>query len=180
MNRINCEVLQIYEKGSDIMDRVQMEIFYDTYKNTVYRTAFAYCRNRTDAEDITQEVFIKLFSGDYIFENPEHEKAWLIRVTVNKCKDLFKSFRFRFTVSLDDCDAVYTTPEESEVFHAVMELPKKYRIAVHLYYYEDYSVKQISEMTRYTETAVQTQLYRARKMLKDKLGKEFRYEFKCL
>jgi len=162
------------------MDKIQMEIIYETYKNTVYRTAFAYCHNKSDAEDITQEVFIKRFSSDYIFESSEHEKAWLIRVAVNKCKDLFKSFRFRFTVPLEECDAIYTTPEESEVFHAVMELPKKYRIAVHLYYYEDYTVKQIAEITGNTETAVQTQLYRARKMLKDSLGKEFHYEFKCL
>lgn len=162
------------------MDRLQMEIIYETYKNTVYRTAFAYCRNKSDAEDITQEVFVKRFSNDYTFENPEHEKAWLIRVTINKCKDLFKSFRFRFTVPLEECDAVCTTPEESEVYSAVMELPKKYRMVIHLYYYEEYSIKQIAGITKKSETAVQTQLYRARKMLKDTLGKELNYECKSL
>lgn len=121
-----------------------MAEIYDKYKNTVYRTAFAYCRNNADAEDITQEVFIKHFQRNRDFSDEQAEKAWLIRVTANRCKDLFKSFRYRnCTVPLDEVNLIYETPEESVVYHAVMELPAKYRLVIHLYYYEEYSVKEI-------------------------------------
>ena len=159
------------------MDKSQMECIYETYKNIVYRTAFTYCKNKADSEDITQEVFILRFKSDIAFNSPEHEKAWFIRVTVNKCKDLFKSFRFKYTVPLDDKEIIYTTPEESEVYHAVMELPKKYRIVIHLYYYEEYQIKDIAKILKKSETAIQTQLYRARNMLRNSLGKEFQYEY---
>lgn len=152
-----------------------MAEIYDKYKNTVYRTAFAYCRNTADAEDITQEVFIKHFQRDKNFPDEESEKAWLIRVTANRCKDLFKSFRYRnCTVPLDEVNLIYETPEESDVYHAVMELPAKYRLVIHLYYYEEYSVKEIGGIIGKSETAVQTQLYRARNLLRKALGKELK------
>lgn len=152
-----------------------MAEIYDKYKNTVYRTAFAYCRNTTDAEDITQEVFIKHFQRNRDFSDEQAEKAWLIRVTANRCKDLFKSFRYRnCTVPLDEVNLIYETPEESVVYHAVMELPAKYRLVIHLYYYEEYSVKEIGGIIGKSETAVQTQLYRARNLLRKALGKELK------
>lgn len=152
-----------------------MAEIYDKYKNTVYRTAFAYCRNNADAEDITQEVFIKRFQRNRDFSDEQAEKAWLIRVTANRCKDLFKSFRYRnCTVPLDEVNLIYETPEESVVYHAVMELPAKYRLVIHLYYYEEYSVKEIGGIIGKSETAVQTQLYRARNLLRKALGKELK------
>ncbi len=152
-----------------------MAEIYDKYKNTVYRTAFAYCRNTADAEDITQEVFIKHFQRNRDFSDEQAEKAWLIRVTANRCKDLFKSFRYRnCTVPLDEVNLIYETPEESVVYHAVMELPAKYRLVIHLYYYEEYSVKEIGGIIGKSETAVQTQLYRARNLLRKALGKELK------
>lgn len=157
------------------MERNEMELIYDKFKNTVYRTAFAYCKNYAEAEDITQDVFIKCFTSDkYEFDSDEHIKAWLIRVTINRCKDIFKSFRFKNLVSLDNANQlIYETPEESEVYNAVMSLPEKYRIVIHLFYYEQYSTKEISKITKKTDTAVRTQLSRGRDMLKKKLGKEF-------
>ncbi len=152
-----------------------MAEIYDKYKNTVYRTAFAYCRNTADAEDITQEVFIKHFQRNRDFSDEQAEKAWLIRVTANRCKDLFKSFRYRnCTVPLDEVNLIYETSEESVVYHAVMELPAKYRLVIHLYYYEEYSVKEIGGIIGKSETAVQTQLYRARNLLRKALGKELK------
>lgn len=152
-----------------------MAEIYDKYKNTVYRTAFAYCRNTADAEDITQEVFIKHFQRDKEFSDEQAEKAWLIRVTANRCKDLFKSFRYKnCTVPLDEVNLIYETPEESVVYHAVMELPAKYRLVIHLYYYEEYSVNEIGGIIGKSETAVQTQLYRARNLLRKALGKELK------
>ena len=159
------------------MTTEQMAELYDKYKNAVYRMAFAYCKNKADAEDIMQETFIKLFTADIRFEDSDKEKSWLLKVTVNKCKDMFRSLRYKYSLTaipLEEASLVYETPEESEVYHAVMSLPTKYRLVIHLYYYEDYSVKEISRITGNNESAVQTQLYRARRKLKNILGKELR------
>ena len=157
------------------MTNTEMTRIYDRYSGAVYRTAFTMCKNTADAEDITQETFIQRFRTDISFEDDRSEKSWLIRVAVNKCKDMFRSVRYKYfyyTVSLDEVNLIYETKDESEVYHAVMELPPKYRIVIHLYYYEGYSTAEIGKIIGRSETAVQTQLYRARKKLKDKLGEE--------
>lgn len=155
----------------------KMAEIYDKYSNAVYRMAFAYCKNKADAEDIMQEVFIKRFSIDIVFDEETKEKSWLLRVTVNKCRDMFRSLRYKYSMTsipLEEASIVYETPEESEVYRAVMSLPQKYRTVIHLFYYEEYSIKEISAITGSRETAVQTQLFRARKKLKEILGKELR------
>ena len=159
------------------MDSEKMTEIYDKYSNAVYRMAFAYCKNKADAEDIMQEVFISRFSADIVFEDETKEKSWLLKVTVNKCRDLFRSLRYKYSLTsipLEEADIIYETQEESDVYHAVMSLPNKYRTVIHLFYYEEYSIKEISAITGDKETAIQTQLYRARKKLKDILGKELR------
>ncbi|SFW15277.1 sigma-70 family RNA polymerase sigma factor [Ruminococcus flavefaciens] len=159
------------------MDSEKMTEIYDKYSNAVYRMAFAYCKNKADAEDIMQEVFISRFSADIVFEDETKEKSWLLKVTVNKCRDLFRSLRYKYSLTsipLEEASLVFETQEESDVYHAVMSLPKKYRTVIHLFYYEEYSIKEISAITGDKETAIQTQLYRARKKLKDILGKELR------
>lgn len=148
-----------------------MAKIYDKYKNTVYRTAFTMCKNVSDAEDITQEVFLKRFSCKNSFDSDEHEKAWMLRVTSNKCKDLFRHM-FRRNVPLEEANIIYETSEESMVYHAVMELSYGYRIVIHLYYYEEYSVREIGDITGQSESSVQTKLYRARQKLKKILGEE--------
>lgn len=150
-----------------------MEEIYRRYHASVYRLAYAYCKNREEAEDLTSEVFLKRFAYEKPFENQKHETAWIMRVTVNLAKDLLRSFRYRFSVPLDDADMTFELEEESEVWHAVMNLPAKYRSVIHLYYYEGYSAAEVAQLTDSTETAVQTQLYRARKLLKQALGEEF-------
>lgn len=154
------------------MTREQMAEVYEKYKNTIYRTAFAYCRNRADAEDIMQEVFLRYFDSCKTFETEESEKAWLLRMTINKCKDMFKSFRCKLTVPLEEAAFVCETPQENSVYHAVMELPAAYRLAIHLYYYEGYSVREIGKIMRKSETAAAQLLCRARKRLKQILGEE--------
>ena len=159
------------------MDSEKMAEIYDKYSNAVYRMAFAYCKNKADAEDIMQEVFIKRFSIDIVFDEETKEKSWLLKVTVNKCRDMFRSLRYKYSLTsipLEEASLVYETPEESEVYRAVMSLPQKYRTVIHLFYYEEYSIKEISAITGSSETAVQTQLFRARKKLKEILGKELR------
>ena len=155
----------------------KMTEIYDKYSNAVYRMAFAYCKNKADAEDIIQEVFISRFSADIVFEDEAKEKSWLLKVTVNKCRDMFRSLRYKYSLTsipLEEADIIYETQEESDVYHAVMSLPNKYRTVIHLFYYEEYTIKEISAITGDKETAIQTQLYRARKKLKDILGKELR------
>ena len=149
-----------------------MEQIYDKYHESVYRLAFAYCKNRADAEDITSDVFLKRFAYRKPFTDESHETAWMMRVTVNLAKDLLRSFRYRFTVPLEEATLIFESPEESEVYRAVMALPAKYRSVIHLYYYEGYSVAEIAKIVGRSETAVQTQLYRARKLLKESLGEE--------
>ena len=126
------------------MDAGRLAELYDKYHNTVYRMAFSYCRNKADAEDIMQEVFIRLFNTNADFDDEQKEKSWLLKVTVNKCRDMFRSLRYRYSlnsVPLEEAALTYEAPEESEVYHAVMSLPVKYRVVIHLYYYEDYSVR---------------------------------------
>jgi RNA polymerase sigma-70 factor (ECF subfamily) len=96
----------------------------------------------------------------------------MLRVTVNRCKNLLKSFRRRFSVPLEDAAEVCVTEPEHLVWDAVNALPKNYRLVIHLYYYEGYSVSEVGKITGRSETAVQTQLYRARKLLKKQLGEE--------
>lgn len=155
------------------MERNDMERIYRAYKDTVYRTAFSLCKAHSTAEDVVSDVFYKCFTCRNIPEGDEHIKAWLIRVTINCCKDIFKSFRFRNVVSLDEEQLVYETPEESEVYHAVMSLDRKYRVVIHLYYYEGYSTAEIAGLISKAAPTVRSRLARAREMLKKALGKEF-------
>lgn len=154
------------------VEQQEMERIYDKYHESVYRLAFTYCKNRADAEDITSEVFLKRFACRKTFETDGYETAWMMRVTVNLAKDLLRSFRYRFTVPLEESAVSYESQEESAVYRAVMDLPAKYRSVIHLYYYEGYSVAEIAKISGKSETAVQTQLYRARKLLRQTLGEE--------
>ncbi len=149
-----------------------MERIYDKYHNSVYRLAFAYCKNRADAEDITSEVFLKRFACRKKFENERHETGWMMKVTINQAKDLLRLLRVRFSVPLEEAALTCETPEEHDVAYAVMELPAKYRSVIHLFYYEGYSTAEIAQITGRSETAVRTQLHRARKLLKETLGEE--------
>ncbi len=144
----------------------------DKYKDTVYRVAYSYCKNASDADDIFQEVFLRYFKNKPEFNTYEHEKAWFIRVTINCCKKLLGSFWFKRTVAMED-NIKFEDEEESEIFHTIMELPLKYRTVVHLYYYEDYSIREISKILDIKETTIQTQLQRARSMLRKKLKEEW-------
>ena len=142
-------------------------------KNTVYRTALAYCRNTQDAEDITHDVFLARFAETRDFPDKEAEKAWMLRVTVNHCKNLLKSFRRKTSVPLTEAEqipAASMSQEERAVLDAVAELPDKYRIIVHLFYYEGYSTREISQITNTGEAAVRKQMQRARELLKKELG----------
>lgn len=137
----------------------------------VYRVAMSYCKNKYDAEDVVQNVFMKLIQSGVEFNDELHIRKWLVKVTVNECKNLWKSFWRRKVSSIDAIDEKpeFTTDDKSELYYAVMNLSSKYRIVIHLYYYEGYSVKEISEIIGIKETTIQTRLMRARKELKEQL-----------
>ena len=155
------------------MNKKEMEEKYDKYIKLVYCTAYVYFKNKADAEDIASEVFIKYFTSAPQFNDEKHEKAWLTRVTVNRCKDTLKSFRIKKTVSLEEAESVTAESAQNLVYEAVMSLPKKYRIPVHLYYYEGYSTKEIGEILKKSDQTIRSRLSRARKMLRESLGEEF-------
>ncbi len=139
--------------------------------DTVYRLALARTKSPENAEDITQDVFLKLIQHKRGFDSEEHLKAWLLRVTINLTKDLFSSSWFKKTEELDENISVHIE-EKSELFYALMELPQKYRTVIHLYYYEGYSVKEIAEITKASEGTVKSQMHRGREMLKTILERE--------
>lgn len=144
----------------------------EMYSGTVYRIAYARTLNRTDAEDITQNVFLKYISADKTFRSEEHRKAWLLRVAVNCANDFVTSAHYRHKADLDEFsggseEPSYELEEKSEVYYAVQSLPEKYRIPIHLFYYEDMSTAQIAKALGKRESTVRSHLTRARKMLKE-------------
>ena len=146
----------------------------ELYADTVRRICMLHLKSDSDTEDIFQTVFLKyvLYSG--AFENEEHEKAWLIRVTLNACKDFKKSFFMSRTVPLDEIEELTAdVPEDhSDVLEAVLSLPVKYKTVVYLYFYEQYSAVEISKLLEKNVNTVYTLLARAKTMLKERLGGE--------
>lgn len=146
----------------------------ELYADTVRRICMVYLKNYADTEDIFQTVFLKYLQNTQAFENPAHEKAWFIRVSINACKDLKKSFFHSRTVSLDTLvsQPAAQNPDTSEVLEAVLSLPQKYRSVIYLHYYEGYTAPQISQLFGKKVNTVYTLLTRARLLLKEKLGGE--------
>jgi len=142
------------------------------YGSMVYRIALSQTKNKEDAEDVFQEAFLSLIRSNPSLESEEHRKAWLIRVTLTCCK---KHFRFmkKVTVPLTEDIPCEFTPEEEDVYGAVLSLPQKYKTVIHLFYYEDLPVKEIGEILDIKESAVKTRLFRARQMLQPKLREMF-------
>ena len=144
----------------------------DRYADTVRRLCMIQLKNYADTEDIFQNVFLKYALSSRSFESPEHEKAWFIRVTINACKDLIKSFFRSRTVSLDQLmeQPGQLQEDHREVLEAVLSLPQKYREVVYLHYYEGYTAPQISEILGKNTNTVYTLLTRSKNLLKERLG----------
>jgi len=140
----------------------------EKYSNMVFRIAYSQTKNKADAEDVFQTVFIRLMKCNTEFESEQHLKAWLIRTTVNCGKSLLTSAWVRRTTGLAD-DATTEMPEVSEVYDTVMRLPAKYRIVIHLHYYEDMSISDMAKTLGKSVGTVKSQLHRAREILKTKL-----------
>ena len=152
---------------------------YEKYKNSIYSVIFGYVRNEADAGDLTQETFIKLYSCDKDFDSGEHIKAWLIRVAINLSKNHLRDTKRRAYTELDDSIPAPEKPDNSYVLDAVLALPEKYRIPIHLFFYEGYSIKQIAAVLSMKESTVKTRLNRGKEKLKSMLEKEAgHYEYR--
>lgn len=148
------------------------EKIMEKYSDMVYRLAYALVKNRYDADDIYQEVFLCYFRKKPVFLGEEHEKAWFLRVTMNRCRNHWKSAWMRRITELTEDDRLEETRMEEEGFElieTVRTLPEKYRAVIHLFYYEDMSIEEISNVLRAKPSTVRTRLTRARRLLKERL-----------
>lgn len=135
------------------------------YANMVYRLAFARTGSRYDADEIFQEVFLRYIKKQPVFKSEEHRKAWLIKVTVNCCKKLWDS-PWKKRVQPLDSELPFEAKEEIGLYRELQCLPPKYREVIHLFYYEDLPLEEISRILKRKNTTIRVQLMRARAMLK--------------
>lgn len=153
----------------------KMEKLMNEYQTNLFVTAFNICKNAEDAKDVVQDTFIAYFTSNQKFNGESHIKAWLFRVAINKAKDLNKSFWRRNRMPLEDYTKTlpFETKEDSNLFEAVLNLPEKYRVIIHLFYYEDMAVREIAKIVNISESNVKVRLSRGRKLLKDVLTEEW-------
>ncbi len=154
-------------------DRAEVERLVQTYSDLILRVSYTYLGSTQDAQDICQTVFVKLLTGKQKFRSAAHEKAWMIRTTINACKDLLHSAWHTRTCGLDAC-AEIPAPEAAEgsLLAAVNLLPGPYRTVIYLHYYEGYTAKEIARMTGEPAATIGTRLYRGRQQLKTLLEGE--------
>ena len=150
----------------------EVNIAIERYADLVLRLCMVYLKNRADAEDTFQNVFLKYALHTKTFESDEHEKAWLIRVTVNACKDCLKNFFRRNTVALEELRdyAPELGPDRYRVLEAVWALPKQYRDVIYLHYYEGYTAPEIAGILNRKTNTVYTHLHKAKELLREALG----------
>lgn len=155
------------------MDEFQARRLVDTYADLILRISYQYLKQTCDTEDICQTVFLKYLASGCRFDSFEHEKAWIIRTTINTCKDHLKSAFFRRTAPLEEARYIAAPQEPDTVLlDAVKQLPENYRISIYLYYYEQYSTKEIGEILEKSEDTVAQYLSRGRRRLRLTLSKQ--------
>ncbi len=150
-------------------EQKKFETGYEKYADLLYRVAYSYLKNAEDAEDAVHDAFIKYMHHLFAFRDESHERAWLIRVTVNRCKDLLKHPTH---ASLDEATALAAPQEESSVQHALAALDELYRIPIILHYLEGFDVREIATILNCSESAVKMRLMRGRNTLKTIIEKE--------
>ncbi len=158
----------------------------DRYADMLYKIALVQTKNICDAQDIVQEVFYQYMKRNILFESEEHEKAWFIKVTLNYCRRVFRLAFNKHTVQMpseeyvsreEGVEEAYIQRErQKEVLEAVLALPSRYRDVLHLFYFEDLSIKEISRILKRKEATVTSQLTRGRELLKKKIKEDYRYE----
>lgn len=151
--------------------RMETQALAEVYRDRLFTAAFQVCGNAADAEDAAQEALLRYHTSEKQFESEQHIRSWLLRVAINSAKNVSRSFFRRNTVPLEDyMDSLeFDSGESREIFREVMELPEKYRMVIHLYYYEDYSVAEIGKILGLTQSNVKVRLSRGRQLLKKTL-----------
>ena len=151
--------------------RMDTQALAETYRDRLFAAAFQVCGNAADAEDAAQEALLRYHISEKQFESEQHIRAWLLRVAINCAKNVSRSFFRRNTVPLEDyMDSLeFDSGESREIFREVMSLPETYRLVIHLYYYEDYTVAEIGRILGLTESNVKVRLSRGRQLLKKAL-----------
>lgn len=144
-----------------------LEMMIEKYSDMVYRLALTRTKSKENSEDVHQEVFFRLSRKLPQFECEEHEKAWLIKVTINCSKNLLSSI-LKNTTELKE-EIIFETKERHDIYYAVQELPLKYRTIIHLYYYEGYKINEISKLLKINENTIKSRLARAREKLKERI-----------
>lgn len=151
-----------------ILDNLMFEK-YNRYKSLLFQIAFSYLGNKHDCEDVLQEAFIRLYYQAPNFTDDEDERRWVIRITINLCKNQLKSFWRRKRISIDGLDEYAYTQEEKSIMYEIIRLPDKYKIIIQLYYIAGYKISEIAQTINLTESAVKMRLKRARELLKVEL-----------
>lgn len=144
---------------------------YDRQVETVYRVCYSFMKNRADAEDLTQETFLKLLSCGKQFENDKHERAWLIITASNLCKDALRKWWRRWE-EIGQFEGIAAEEQDCTVYEAILRLKPDYKTVVYMFYYEGYSTAEIAEFLNCPEATVRSRLRRARSQLKSMLGGE--------
>lgn len=155
--------------------RQPVQQLIERYQNSLYAAAFNTCQNQMDAEDVVQETFVQYYTSRKEFESEQHIRAWLLRVVINKARNINRTFWKKNKYSLEDYIETLTFPnsQSRDLFEEVMKLPDKYRIVIHLFYYEDYSVREIADILKLSESNVKVRLSRGRALLRDSLKEEW-------
>ncbi len=155
--------------------RIETETLVERYQDNLFAVAFHVCKNAADADDVVQETFIQYHTTAKQFENEQHIKAWLLRVAINRAVNVTRSLWRRQSVPLEDYIETlsFETPQAETLFEEVMKLPEKYRLVIHLFYYEDCSVRDIAGILKISEGNVKVRLSRGRKLLKNVLKEEW-------
>lgn len=160
------------------MNREEYERIVALYADVVFRVALSYAKTKEDAEDVLQNVFLKLLTKRVKFEDDEHIRKWLIRVAVNERNSLWSSFWRKNVEYIDRMEEgiTFQNADYSDLYDAIKVLPAKLRIVLHLFYYEGYRTREIADLLHIREATVRSRLTRARKLLKSQLG-EYESEY---
>lgn len=155
--------------------RMETGVLMDRYRDNLFAVAFNVCKNAADADDVVQDTFVQYHTQNRQFESEQHIKAWLIRVAINRSINVTRSLWRRSSLPLEDYmeSLPFEAPEDSTLFAQVMALPEKYRVVIHLFYYEDYPVKDIAGILKVSENNVKVRLSRGRALLKKALKEEW-------
>ena len=154
------------------MTEQEFSRLFGLYRKLVYHVAYCNIGDAAEAEDISQEVFLKLFTKPPFYEEDSQVKAWLVRVTINRCRDVRRSLHFRLTEHTEEEPTAPPPTESNGLLDTVMSLSPKIRCVMYMYYYEGYSVKETAKLLGIKETAVTSRLMRGRKELKKLIEKE--------